>query len=240
VIERAIDRGQTVAAGFQTPTLFTIAQDLATMQILASVDESQIGSVKVGQQASFAVSAFPGKMFPAQVQQIRLKPTVTQNVVTYSVVLNANNAQGELFPGMTATVDFVLQELRGVWRVPSAALRVQRVPLTMMDAETIDRFQDKAEKQATGLTEGSSTPATRAMRNANPSGRSAVWIMQGDKARHVPVRVLGSDLAATAIEPLSGEFTEQQQVIIKLSGNSSAAPSNASRSLLSPPPNPHR
>lgn len=160
VIERAVDRGQTVAAGFQTPTLFTIAEDLTSMQIVASVDESQIGSIKVGQPASFAVSAFPGKKFNATVKQIRLKSTVTQNVVTYAVVLDADNASGELFPGMTATVDFVLKDLHDVLRVPSSALRVTRVPEELMDAETLTRMQEMQAARTSGAgANGARMPA---------------------------------------------------------------------------------
>jgi HlyD family secretion protein len=253
VIERAVDRGQTVAAGFQTPTLFTIAQDLTNMQIVASVDESQIGSVKLGQAATFSVGAFPGKKFPAEVQQIRLKPTVTQNVVTYAVVLNTNNTSGELFPGMTATVDFVIKDLHDVLRVPSAALRIQRVPEELMDAETLKRTQEMQAAQPGATTngarpssmgEGGPTPEQiQAMRQrmaqggGSRAGMGSVWVMQaGGKASRLPVRILGSDLSATAIEPIRGELKPGDKVITKLASSAAGQQGSATRSLIPGPP----
>jgi HlyD family secretion protein len=252
VIERAVDRGQTVAAGFQTPTLFTIAQDLKSMQIVASVDESQIGSVKLGQSATFSVGAFPGKKFPAEVQQIRLKPTVTQNVVTYAVVLNTNNTSGELFPGMTATVDFVIKDLHDVLRVPSAALRIQRVPEELMDAETLKRSKEmQAAREAgptngqrpTGTGEGGPTPEQiQAMRQrmaqggGGRAGMGSVWVMHADgKASRLPVRILGSDLTATGIEPVRGELKPGDKIITKLTSSAPAQQGTATRSLLPGP-----
>jgi HlyD family secretion protein len=254
VIERAVDRGQTVAAGFQTPTLFTIAEDLKSMQIVASVDESQIGSIKVGQPAGFAVSAFPGKKFDATVKQIRLKSTVTQNVVTYAVVLDADNSSGELFPGMTATVDFVLKDLHDVLRVPSGALRISRVPEELMDAETLKRTQEMQAARGGASTsqptmgEGGPTPAqlqefrARMAQNGGGAGRGnagSVWVMRADgKLSRVPVRILGSDMSATAVEPLRGDLKPGDKVVTRLAA--SQAQGNATRSLLPGPPGPPR
>jgi HlyD family secretion protein len=250
VIERAVDRGQTVAASLQTPTLFTIAKDLSQMQIVASVDESQIGSVKLAQPATFSVSAFPGKKFKADVKQIRLKSTVTQNVVTYAVVLNADNESGELYPGMTATVDFVLKELHDVLRVPSAALRIQRVPEELMDAETLARNKEmqaarEGATRASGNGEGGPTPEQlQAMRQRmaqggggqGRAGMGSVWIQKADgKLSRMPVRVLGSDMTATAIEPVRGELQPGDKVVIKLTSSGGAQASNT-RSLLPGPP----
>lgn len=249
VIERAVDRGQTVASSLQTPTLFTIAKDLSQMQIVASVDESQIGSVKLAQPATFSVSAFPGKKFQADVKQIRLKSTVTQNVVTYAVVLNASNASGDLYPGMTATVDFVLKDLHDVLRVPSAALRIQRVPEELMDAETLQRTKEMqaAREGATrpGNGEGGPTPEQmQAMRQRMAQGGSggggragmgSVWLQKPDgKLNRMAVRVLGSDMTATAIEPVRGELQPGDKIVIKLA--SSAGAQANTRSLLPGPP----
>lgn len=255
VIERAVDRGQTVAASMQTPTLFTIAEDLKNMQIVANVDESQIGSVQLGQGASFTVSSFPGKRFQAEVHQIRLKPTTTQNVVTYAVVLNVSNESGELLPGMTATVDFVLKDLKDVLRVPSAALRIQRVPDTMVDAETLKRMQEmeaaRAEGRPPSMGEGGAmTPeqlqALRERRAAMQNGgagrgnMSNVWLAQPDgKLKRVAVRILGSDMSATAIEPLRDELKVGDKVVVKLT-TATGAPGAATRSLLPGPGGPRR
>jgi HlyD family secretion protein len=248
VIERAVDRGQTVASSLQAPTLFTIAKDLGQMQILASVDESQIGSVKLAQPATFTVSAFPGKKFPADVKQIRLKSTVTQNVVTYAVVLNADNSTGELFPGMTATVDFVLKDLHDVLRVPSAALRIQRMPEELMDDEALKRTKDMqaarengSAARAPGAEGGPTQEQLQAFRQrmaagqgAGRAGMGSVWVMHADgKVGRLPVRVLGSDMTATGIEAVRGELKSGDKVVTKLVN--SAQQSTATRSLIPGP-----
>lgn len=124
VIERSIEEGQTVAASLNTPTLFIIAEDLSRMRIEADVDESDIGQIKVGQEASFEVAAYPERKFDGVVTQIRLQPTVEANVVTYTVVVEAANPDGVLLPGMTATIEFVVQKQADALLVPATALRV--------------------------------------------------------------------------------------------------------------------
>ncbi|HKJ09293.1 MAG TPA: efflux RND transporter periplasmic adaptor subunit [Gammaproteobacteria bacterium] len=123
VVSRNIDIGQTVAASFQTPTLFQIAQDLTHMQIDTSMAEADVGGVKVGQKVTFTVDAYPDRTFHGSVRQIRLNPTIQQNVVTYDVVVNVNNPEGVLLPGMTAYVTVVIDRRDNVLRVPNAALR---------------------------------------------------------------------------------------------------------------------
>jgi HlyD family secretion protein len=122
IIERTVDAGQTIAASFQAPKLFTIARDLTRMQIEASVDESDIGLIREGRTARFTVQAYPDETFEGMVRQVRLKPTTVQNVVNYTVVVDASNNEGKLLPGMTATVDFVVEEKRDVLLVSNAAL----------------------------------------------------------------------------------------------------------------------
>jgi HlyD family secretion protein len=123
VVSRAVDVGQTVAASFQTPTLFTIAQDLTKMQIDTSVDESDISRLKVGQPAGFTVDAYPEQQFVGKVVQIRNAPIVTQNVVTYVAVIGVDNSDLKLKPGMTANVSVQIQKKDDVLKIPSAALR---------------------------------------------------------------------------------------------------------------------
>lgn len=125
VIQRSIDAGQTVAASLNTPTLFVIAKDLARMQIEAAVDETDIGQIRQGQQVRFSVQSYPEQTFTGTVRQIRLQPTTVQNVVTYTVIVAAENVQGQLLPGMTATVDFIVAQAQDALLVPSAALRFQ-------------------------------------------------------------------------------------------------------------------
>lgn len=123
VISRNVDVGQTVAASFQTPTLFTIAQDLTKMQIDTSVDESDIGNIKVGQDVEFIVDAYPDSTFKGGVWQVRNAPITVQNVVTYDVVIKVDNPELKLKPGMTANVSIIISTKKDVLKIPNAALR---------------------------------------------------------------------------------------------------------------------
>ena len=125
VISRSIDVGQTVAASFQTPTLFTIAQDLTKMQIDASIDEADIGRIKTNQPVTFTVDAYPDQTFKGNVSEIRNAPTTVQNVVTYAVIVKVDNPELKLKPGMTANVSIIIDDKKGILRIPNAALRVK-------------------------------------------------------------------------------------------------------------------
>lgn len=128
VIDRAVDIGQTVAASLQAPVLFTIAQDLTEIQIEANVDEADIGSVREDASAEFTVDAFPGQTFEGRVAQVRLAPIEEQNVVTYTVVINARNPRRQLLPGMTASIDIVTGRRENVLRASNAAVRFRPPP----------------------------------------------------------------------------------------------------------------
>ena len=123
VVERNVDVGQTVAASLSAPTLFLIAQDLSQMQILASVDESDISSIKEGQPVKFTVQSYAGRTFTGTVEQVRLQSKTTDNVVSYTAVVTLANTDGTLLPGMTATVEFITGSATNVLTVPNAALR---------------------------------------------------------------------------------------------------------------------
>jgi len=123
VIDRQIDEGQTVAASFNAPVLFLIAQDLSRIQIEAEIDEADIGQIQDGQPVSFDVDAYPGRTFAGEVVQVRLAATDAQNVVTYTVVIEANNPDQRLLPGMTANVSITTGEVEGALAAPNAALR---------------------------------------------------------------------------------------------------------------------
>ena len=126
VVARSVDVGQTVAASMQAPTLFVIAGDLSHMQVLASVDESDIGRVQQGQPVSFTVDAYPGETFTGAVAQVRLQPTVDQNVVSYTTVIDVPNRSQKLKPGMTASVSIEIARADDVLRVPASALRFRQ------------------------------------------------------------------------------------------------------------------
>ena len=125
VITKNVEVGQTVAASFQTPTLFLIARDLSKMQVEATVSEADIGKIKEGQEVEFTVDAYPGKVFKGRVSQVRLSPVNIQNVITYTVIIPVDNSHMLLKPGMTANVSFLVAKKTGVLRVPNVALRVR-------------------------------------------------------------------------------------------------------------------
>lgn len=145
VINRAVEEGQTVAASLSSPTIFTIAEDLSSMRILTNVDESDIGQIKMGQKVQFTVQSQQGKKFDGEVMQIRLSPNVQSNVVSYVVVVKADNRDRLLLPGMTATVDFYVDFREDVLLVPNIALRFQ--PTEEMTAE----YQKNREKEIANL-----------------------------------------------------------------------------------------
>src|SRR6185312_13071483 len=122
VVTRNVDIGQTVAASFTTPTLFMIGNDLTKMQVQAAVDETDIGQVFLGQDAFFYVDAYPNRKFHGKVTQIRLQPTVTNNVVNYTVIIEVPNPDLKLLPGMTASITFQVQSHKDVLQIPAKAL----------------------------------------------------------------------------------------------------------------------
>jgi HlyD family secretion protein len=188
VIQRAVDAGQTVAASLNTPTLFVIARDLGRMQIEAAVDETDIGQIRPGQQVRFSVQTFPDRSFSGSVRQVRLQPTTLQNVVTYTVIVSADNAQGLLLPGMTATLDFVVEEVSDALLVPNAALR----------------FRPEAAKASGAAT------AT-----GKPDGNSRVFIVTAaGTLRRVPVSVGSSDGMLTVVS--SGDLQAGATVVTGL------------------------
>jgi HlyD family secretion protein len=219
VIARNIDVGQTVAASFSSPTLFLIANDLSKMQILANVDESDIGQIKEGQDVRFTVQAQPDKKFSGVVSQIRLEPATIQNVVNYTVVINVANEDGLLLPGMTATIDFLVGQARNVLRVANAALRVK--PSPDMVQELMKQFAARAGKSAgnapggtfagTAAGSGFPGPAQNGARK-RPKDAAILWYLD-DSGSPKPVRVRTgiSDGQMTAI--LSGEVKEGMDVI---------------------------
>jgi len=125
IIDRNVEKGQTVATSFNTPRLFIIAEDLSLMEILANVDESDIGQIQTGQEVRFTVAAYPERIFQGVVTEIRLQPQVVQNVVNYTVVVETENPRKILLPGMTATLDFVVEEVENVVSVPASALSLK-------------------------------------------------------------------------------------------------------------------
>ena len=157
VISRAVEEGQTVAAGFSTPTLFVIANDLTKMQVIANVDEADIGQVAEGQDVEFTVDAFPDDVFDGLVQQVRLEATTSSNVVTYEVVITADNPELKLKPGLTASVTIYTLRKQDVLSVPTKSLRFTP------DSDQMDKLG-------------------YAIQGTAPEGRH-VWVVEGNSLR---------------------------------------------------------
>jgi len=211
VISRNVDVGQTVAASLQAPTLFTIAEDLGKMQVHAAVSEADVGRLQPGMTATFVVDAYPDRRFKGVIRQIRDAPQTLQNVVTYDAVVDVDNDDLRLKPGMTANVTFVYAERKGVLRIPSAALRF-RPPDELLatgvhlgGAAGSKKHKHKLEKQAEAAG-AMTTPSTSAPASAAASAMKTVWAIDGDKLREVQVEIGVSD--GTKVEVRKGELAE--------------------------------
>ncbi|MGH7268945.1 MAG: efflux RND transporter periplasmic adaptor subunit, partial [Polyangiaceae bacterium] len=181
VITRGIDPGATVVASFQAPVLFVIAQDLHKMRVLADIDEADVGKIAEGMTADCVVDAFPGEVFHGKVSQIRYSPNNVSGVVTYSGVVDVDNAEDKLRPGMTTTITVRTHEAHGVARVPNAALRYRPTPALGPDGKAV------------------LMPPEEAL----PEGQARVWVMTSDKP--------GSESDAMRIIPVGitdGVYTE--------------------------------
>ncbi len=175
VVARNVDVGQTVAASLQAPTIFTIAQDLAKMQVYAKVDESDVGQIRKGQQVTFKVDAFPKELFRGTVSQIRMNPTTVQNVVTYDAIIDFANPELKLFPGMTAYVTIPVATAENVVKLPNAALRF-KPPLPPETVRALyAKFAIDIEKQA------DEPPAAKpGARREVRAERAVIWKLLGN------------------------------------------------------------
>jgi HlyD family secretion protein len=197
VISRNVDVGQTVAASLQAPTIFVIAEDLAKMQVDTSVAEADVGRLKAGMAATFTVDAYPGETFRGKVRQIRNAPQTVQNVVTYDAVIDVDNPELKLKPGMTANVTFVYAEKDDVLKVPNSALRFRPPPALLGDAK------------------GSGAAA-----KPGASGQRTVWTLAGDKPEPEKVKTGISDGSFT--EVMEGNLEVGEVVITDVLGGSGA------------------
>jgi HlyD family secretion protein len=215
VIERTVETGQTVAASMTAPKLFTIAQDLSQVQIDAQVDEADIGQITTDNPVSFTVDAYPDVTFKGTVEQIRLAPTALNNVVTYTVVIDADNPLGRLLPGMTANVEIVTGEHKDVVVVPSEALRFQPrgpaqaalardawatgsmlAPTGERGARLLAKLKDELElgEEELGQIRAALQAEFAAIQNAGPPGSTAITEDVREQVRMRIARVLRSVL----------------------------------------------
>ncbi|HEY3175206.1 MAG TPA: efflux RND transporter periplasmic adaptor subunit [Candidatus Polarisedimenticolia bacterium] len=240
VVSRNVDVGQTVAASLQAPTLFVIANDLTRMQVLANVDEADIGHIGPDARVVFTVDSFPGEFFRGSIDQIRLNPVVTQNVVTYSVIINVANPELKLRPGMTANTTFTVAESRNALKMPNAAMRFWPMEVSReRERELLASAPDEPETPETAAqpphgedrrqADGSSSPIASTegvlrfpqIRKVRWHPR-IVWIKgDGGAAQPRVVRVGITD--GSSSEVMDGDLKEGDQVIIGAMQAASAA-----------------
>ncbi len=254
VISRSVDVGQTVAASLQAPTIFTIAEDLRKMQVATSISESDVGRLAAGMKTTFTVDAFPGQRFQGSIVQVRNAATTVQNVVTYNAIIEFDNAELKLRPGMTASVSITYSERNDVLTIPNAALRFNPPPEANLKApDKAVRTRPEGSGRApsadpsavpSGSASGGAADPAAAPSQASPraSGRSSgssdwrtVWIPKGTSAEAITVRLGLSD--GTYSELVNAKLNEGDLVVIDstVNGKSSggATTSGASQSKSS-------
>lgn len=198
VISREVEEGQTVAAGFETPTLFTIARDLTEMQVIADVDEADIGQVEEGQRVTFSVDAYPNDIFEGKVTQVRLEATVESNVVTYEVVISAPNPDLKLKPGLTATVSIYTLEKNNVLTVSPKALKYVPDPVLAEAAGIILK----------------PTPIK------NPALQKTIWVKNGDSLEEKEIKI--GTMLTSLVEVVSG-LKEGEEIVTGMHTGKQAA-----------------
>jgi HlyD family secretion protein len=221
VVARNVDVGQTVAASLQAPTIFTIAQDLKKMWVYAKTDESDVGNIKVGKPVTFKVDAFPKETFHGTVNQVRMNPTTVQSVVTYDTIIEFENPDLKLFPGMTAYATIPVASVQSVLKIPNTALRYKP---PMSPEEILAVYKER------GIGDGASnlshestatsaqpTPATQSAPRTPKSNIAVVWKLHPDKSIEPVKLALGiTDHAFTEVtEVLKGDLKEGDDVIIR-------------------------
>lgn len=195
VLDRAVEVGQTVAASFSTPTLFTLANDLTKMQVEADVDEADIGQVKEGQRVTFTVDAYMDESFNGTVSQIRMKPTTTSNVVTYTVIIDAPNPDQKLFPGMTASVTIVTEEQTGL-AVPAEAFNFTPDEQVLKALRKNHDKPDESQRPQGEMPQGERPQ----MQGQGSGSHNMVWVKKGDDMMPCPVKAGMSDGAYRIVE----------------------------------------
>jgi HlyD family secretion protein len=250
VLNRNISIGQTVASSFSTPTLFVIAKDITKMQVQANVDEADIGAVKAGNRVSFTVDAFITDQFKGKVTEIRLHPSVSANVVTYTTIVNTANDDMKLKPGMTANIIIYTKEVNNAMLIPAKALSYTPDSALMKDYQIVGRIRKSSRKKSGGggggagggfggaAGGGTSAPKTHAMSSRSDSSgivkqTSFVWVLEGKKIIQKKIKTGLND--NTQVEVLSG-LTANDLVITGSTGGkiSDAAGATAGGSPFMP------
>ena len=204
VISRNVDLGQTVVSSFNTPTLFSIANDLTKMQVQANVDEADIGQVRSGQKVSFTVDAYPDEVFKGEISQVRLQPVTVQNVVNYIVIINVPNPDMKLKPGLTANISVHVLELDSILKVPASALTFSPPPEFLAQMKNIpDSLKTKIKK-------------VNAINSNDNSGEnvkhktSYIWVKKGDE---LFPKIINTGLSDGNFTEVSGDIREDDEVV---------------------------
>jgi HlyD family secretion protein len=246
ILNRSIEEGQTVAASFSTPTLFSIAKDLTKMQVEAKVDEADIGQVKVGQRVLFTVDAYPDDKFNGDVVQIRLQPTTSANVVTYTVIIEAPNPSLKLMPGMTASIEIIVKEAKNVLTITPKALQFEPT------AELASNYTIEALPAPGGIGHGDAKMPRQP--NAQPGGNGKLppmggsaqvgsrppdmkiaWVIKGKTIQPHPVRTGMEDGATVEIIEGLNEGDSVVTSVTQIQAAKSATPQNGSPFMPKPP-----
>ena len=218
IMSKSVEEGQTVASSFSTPTLFTIANDLTQMQVEADVDEADIGQVKEGQNVTFTVDAFPNDVFTGTVRQVRIEPTTTSNVVTYTVIIDAPNPDSKLFPGMTANVSIVVEKEEGLvmpYEATYFTFSDEYMSLFKKEGYSIEEPQRKGgEKPQGGKPDKKMEKSGAAEAPALPDGMAQIWVKNGKKLSPKMVKT-GLDDGATIV--VSEGLAEGDEVVLSIS-----------------------
>lgn len=228
ILDRAVDEGQTVAASFNTPTLFTIANDLTQMRVETKVDEADIGQLVNGQRVEFSVDAFPGRKFSGEVTEIRLQPTTTNNVVTYTVVIGAPNPENILKPGMTANATFFVTEKKDILLISGKAVRFNP------DAATMAAYLPPMNGNGLQASEQMTPPAgVSAAKKSDNDSLQTVWVKESDGGIH-PKEITVGVTDEINYEIVNG-LNEGEEVIVSMTTGKVASKAKKSGSLFSPP-----
>jgi HlyD family secretion protein len=248
VLNRAVEEGQTVAASFSTPTLFTIVNDVTQMQVQTSVDEADIGKVKEGQRVEFTVDAYPDMKFSGLVSQVRLQPVTTNNVVTYVVIMKAPNPDGKLMPGMTASTTIYVAEKEDALTLPGKAVRFK--PSSDYLNKTFDKMMSaqnnngnkRLQGMPQGIPSGSSMPmagmqmpATFPVPGNVSSKTKTVWVKDSVNGLRPVIVTIGID-NGTNFEVLAGLKDNDEVIISMYSGKSKTVASKSDNGPRGPFP----
>ena len=234
VLNRAVDEGQTVAASFSTPTLFSIAKDLTQMQVAANIDEADIGQIKDDQIVEFSVDAYPDMKFTGKVTEIRLQSTTTSNVVTYTVIVKAPNPEKKLMPGMTANITIIIEKSDNVLIVPGKALRFKADSATMeayvASLPEKERFELKNDGKPVDKIPAGPTMEGSAF-GAMAAPVSTIWIKKGNALQSVKVETGIND--GINAEAKTG-LTEGDEVVVSMISSGVADVKKAASSPFMP------